>query len=1399
MAINKKLIHFGLKTNFEKELDAGNILDTSIVFIKDAKLIWTHGQYYGYDSISGDLKERLDAIDETIEENELITAKALTELDKTKANISDTLEGYGITDAYTKEEIDSKVGSVESWISEVEEVTAAAIVDLNEKIIGFNLITYLELKSLIENSALTPSAYYKITDYVTTTSLENTRSLGKQFDLIVRAVDTNSLSEDAIACLHEGDTYFSDSSIEAWEIKYNVENDTDRFSWADPNGSGVIYYMKDEFSNECPYDFKNIQFHKDSTWLSENSDWKVAVLGAYTGTGLWLHTFTHYNSATGFVDDSLKYYTTTSSSHYAHGNIIKEYYRASDGKLDLNSIVFLTTTTSPYNNVIDFSCHNLIFGDNCNNNTLGTNSNNNIIGNNFQLNKIGSGFNNNKVYNTNKNSKFISNTILNDCSDNIFPRQFISNFCGDNFIGNDFISQTEFSDLGVISNCDFGNNFAYNIGMPYKLSNIEVLDNTLIFGRSSVGNWSELVLNTGKTLNEYITSLESSLGKFRLRIGINEFNQYFAHDVDTDGIYHLGEFSTFDSAMDAAKAPEVAGKVGITRMIFTSGVNSGIIDQCIHGSKTLQSITWNNGFRMRILTFSDTNRTELTATSDWYWSNPTELYYDSSQRKIALTRFDDGCTWGMSGCFGGVELPLATQSKDGLMSGEDKKKIDSLIKTRTYNFLEGWGAGNDWSSSVQHRHWYRLAKIKDKGPSIIRLSSSYSNDIIFTASVGWSNASSANKKGSISVLNCSIDHSIYHAVVEGIRLVEIVGEEGAFIDLYLNPPYANSSNYVDINATIISNYYGSDYNPFVETLAKVTEVNDSDIIQTIYLEDKAMVAKDFISSGINGENPISLSQVAEDLSNHNHDSSKITLSTSYVPAVFPEDTGDGEFTSLTSGETLNSAIKKLDQNIANIVEEILDNEEVMAQALTDLNETKTTLAEVEGWVSGNYKPIQTAVSSPTSSTGNTTSFVDTISQNSDGVISFTKKSVDLSQYLTTDELASVAFSGSYGDLSGVPEALKNPYLLTIQTNGTTLGTYDGSSAETLNITAASLGLSSALKYCGVTTTNLVDDSTVSSIIINGTSHTATAGCVVFYGDKEYVYNGTKWEELGYPTDLSSYATTVWVENNYKAKQEAISCPDADGSAGSFIDTISQDEQGKITATKKNVDLSNYLKKGETTGNDLKLGKSYSLNNCPEEVSVPIELVYSEDTIDNAISILEKNIILLAEDNLKNEVTISAALDEINSEISKINKDKIISDNPQPTGYTLGGNTVYKKLISLDYTSVGEDQEWRIYCSSDTTGVRVLDMSFMLTQRIKDLGDGEISFDYRDSFLTQMNSNQLHYFFDHSNGEVVVKFNSTKETSLLGTITFSTSDVVSGGNSFVITNEDIIDGGDSSNN
>lgn len=66
MAIQKKLLHFNDKSNFELQLERGNILDTSIVFIKNTKQIWTHGQYY--DSVTDELLNSLDHISIRLED-----------------------------------------------------------------------------------------------------------------------------------------------------------------------------------------------------------------------------------------------------------------------------------------------------------------------------------------------------------------------------------------------------------------------------------------------------------------------------------------------------------------------------------------------------------------------------------------------------------------------------------------------------------------------------------------------------------------------------------------------------------------------------------------------------------------------------------------------------------------------------------------------------------------------------------------------------------------------------------------------------------------------------------------------------------------------------------------------------------------------------------------------------------------------------------------------------------------------------------------------------------------------------------------------------------------------------------------------------------------------------------
>lgn len=124
--------------------------------------------------------------------------------------------------------------------------------------------TWAALKALRDGGNLVPGMQYRITDYQCTTTTANTSSAGHQFDIIVVADSASVLNENARAALHVGDTYFTNNKLEAWKLKYCIDNDTNRFAWADAtNGKGVIYWMRDEFGNEAPYDFKNVWFERD--------------------------------------------------------------------------------------------------------------------------------------------------------------------------------------------------------------------------------------------------------------------------------------------------------------------------------------------------------------------------------------------------------------------------------------------------------------------------------------------------------------------------------------------------------------------------------------------------------------------------------------------------------------------------------------------------------------------------------------------------------------------------------------------------------------------------------------------------------------------------------------------------------------------------------------------------------------------------------------------------------------------------------------------------------------------------------------------------------------------------------------------------------------------------------
>ncbi len=319
---------------------------------------------------------------------------------------------------------------------------SGSIVSIEEPlVVETKKILWADLVALRDASELIPGQQYRITDYECTTAQANTQSAGHQFDIIVTADDVNKLNENARACLHEGDTYFANSKLEAWKLKYCLDNDTSRFAWADEvNGKGVIHRMIDEFNNDVPYDFKNIQFKRKLT---------DGELDLDSGIDTWCYTFTISDLiADKVVDISLKQNTeyTEGEGQYKEcaNNVIKEAileYQP-DGliRVQLNDNVFLNIFDGDYGNyygcygnTLGNNCTESTFGNSCYSNTFGNNCSNNTFGDNCSNNTFGNGC----YYNTFGGS-FYSNTFGNDCHSNTFGEGCYSNTFGNNCYSNTF-------------------------------------------------------------------------------------------------------------------------------------------------------------------------------------------------------------------------------------------------------------------------------------------------------------------------------------------------------------------------------------------------------------------------------------------------------------------------------------------------------------------------------------------------------------------------------------------------------------------------------------------------------------------------------------------------------------------------------------------------------------------------------------------------------------------------------------------------------------------------------------------------------------------------------------------------------------------------------------------------
>ena len=341
-------------------------------------------------------------------------------------------------------------------------------------------ITYSELVSLRNSSKLYPGAIYRITDYKCSSSdTTNTAVASNKFDILVKAINTNKLSEHCGAMRNASDTHFPKATnFDAWEVWYCLDNDTTRFGWASTHGKGVIYRLIDEFGNDCPYDFKNIVFKRTTEWFSEHQSWCEDILtqeGIPSSERLYF-TFSLADANLNGNDLSTNYYNEQKYLKFFQ-NKIAPYY--SDGVQNLNKNVFILKTindTGCYSNSFGANCHSNTFGQGCHSNTFGNDCNSNTFergchsntfGNGCSFNTFGRGcysntFGNGCHTNTFGNGCKI-NFFGNSCANNTFRDQSTTNFFGTGCYSNTFEPQCSFNTFeNDCSSNKFGSNCASN-------------------------------------------------------------------------------------------------------------------------------------------------------------------------------------------------------------------------------------------------------------------------------------------------------------------------------------------------------------------------------------------------------------------------------------------------------------------------------------------------------------------------------------------------------------------------------------------------------------------------------------------------------------------------------------------------------------------------------------------------------------------------------------------------------------------------------------------------------------------------------------------------------------------------------------------------------------------------
>lgn len=360
-------------------------------------------------------------------------------------------------------------------------------------------VTYAELKALRDEGKLIAGQMYRMTDYETTCTWENTQVAGHPFDLVLAALDNKTLDEKCSAIWSERDIdgYFANSNLAAWEVRYCLDNDVDRFEWALKEGKYLIAY--DEWGEyaavqDGTIEINGVTYIKWSAtngWATlctktatpqygeeiivmeigyEDEPWTAFVSGIeerVDGKGVIYRLIDELENSVPYDFKNIMFKRLLTNGKYDAENGVNTFcytfccidwdtYKIEDqsvkeplycynNKFDVycSDNVFLTFSGDIcYSNTFGAGCYPNTFGSNCRINTLGDNCYRNEFGNNCSGNIVGAESWGNIFGDTclrNTIGGYCSEiTLGQNCYENIFGQHSYSNTLGDYCFSNTF-------------------------------------------------------------------------------------------------------------------------------------------------------------------------------------------------------------------------------------------------------------------------------------------------------------------------------------------------------------------------------------------------------------------------------------------------------------------------------------------------------------------------------------------------------------------------------------------------------------------------------------------------------------------------------------------------------------------------------------------------------------------------------------------------------------------------------------------------------------------------------------------------------------------------------------------------------------------------------------------------